>query len=79
MCSQQHLTLIPYVLANVVLLSAVYLSQMRRLYMAPMYFLGLQGVKMKEGFFNFLLFPMSSHDVNALFSSCFHNVPNDFS
>jgi hypothetical protein len=43
--------------------------------MALMYFLGLLGVKVKEGFFIFLLFPMSSYDVNSLFLSSSHNVP----
>jgi hypothetical protein len=62
------------------------MQPMRRLNMAPIYFLGLQGVKVKEGIFIFLLLPgvlskfsMSSHDVNTMFSSSFHTVPNDFS
>jgi len=54
------------------------MQPMRRLNMAPIYFLGLQGVKVKEGFFIFLLFPMSPHDVNTMFSSSSHNVPNGF-
>jgi hypothetical protein len=36
------------------------MQPMRRLNRAPMYFLGLKGVKVKEGFFIFLLFPMCS-------------------
>jgi hypothetical protein len=36
------------------------MQPMRRLNMAQIYFLGLQGVKVKEGFFIFLFFPKCS-------------------